>query len=184
MSTQDNNRKVNPETEELTEENLSEQRRIRREKLKKLQEADRNPFVHETWNVTAHSMDIKENFDAMEDQEVSCAGRIMAFRNMGKASFIDIQDKQGRIEEIRTYTDPQRKIEVRCEIVRYTDYPAVEWTVYVKNNGKANTGIFENLMALDLPFTVGSGETVYLNYNVGGASGISTLTGKAGCRTE
>ncbi len=98
MSTQDNNRKVNPETEELTEENLSEQRRIRREKLKKLQEADRNPFVHETWNVTAHSMDIKENFDAMEDQEVSCAGRIMAFRRMGKMAFIDIQDKQGRIQ--------------------------------------------------------------------------------------
>lgn len=98
MSTQDNNRKVNPETEELTEENLSEQRRIRREKLKKLQEAGRNPFLHETWNVTAHSMDIKENFDAMEDQEVSCAGRIMAFRRMGKMAFIDIQDKQGRIQ--------------------------------------------------------------------------------------
>ncbi len=52
----------------------------------------------EKWDVTAHSMDIKDNFDAMEDQEVSCAGRIMAFRNMGKASFIDIQDKQGRIQ--------------------------------------------------------------------------------------
>ena len=48
--------------------------------------------------MTAHSKDIKDNFDAMEDQEVSCAGRIMAFRNMGKASFIDIQDKQGRIQ--------------------------------------------------------------------------------------
>ena len=90
--------KKNPEVETLTEENLSEQRLIRREKLKKLQEAGRNPFVNETWNVTAHSMDIKNNFDAVEDQEVSCAGRIMAFRQMGKASFIDIQDKQGRIQ--------------------------------------------------------------------------------------
>lgn len=96
--TQDNNTNINPEVEELSEENLTEQRRIRREKLRKLQEAGRNPFIHETWNVTAHSMDIKENFDAMEDQEVSCAGRIMAFRQMGKASFIDIQDKQGRIQ--------------------------------------------------------------------------------------
>ncbi|MDD6042630.1 MAG: lysine--tRNA ligase [Eubacteriaceae bacterium] len=96
--TQDNNTNINPEVEELSEENLTEQRRIRREKLRKLQEAGRNPFMHETWNVTAHSMDIKENFDAMEDQEVSCAGRIMAFRQMGKASFIDIQDKQGRIQ--------------------------------------------------------------------------------------
>lgn len=87
------------ETEaEVSEESLNELRKIRRDKLKALQEAGRNPFLHETWDVTAHSMDIKENFDAMEDQEVSCAGRIMAFRNMGKASFIDIQDKQGRIQ--------------------------------------------------------------------------------------
>ena len=99
MSTQENNINVNPEVEEeLTEEKINEQRQIRREKLLKLQQAGRNPFLNETWNVTAHSMDIKDNFDAMEDQEVSCAGRIMAFRNMGKASFIDIQDKQGRIQ--------------------------------------------------------------------------------------
>lgn len=101
MSTQDNNVNVNPEVEEeLSEEKLNEQRQIRREKLKKLQEAGRNPFLQETWDVTAHSMDIKNNFDAMEDQEVSCAGRIMAFRRMGKMAFIDIQDKQGRIQGV------------------------------------------------------------------------------------
>jgi len=83
---------------EVTEESLNELRKIRRDKLKALQEAGRNPFLQETWDVTAHSMDIKDNFLAMEEQEVSCAGRIMAFRNMGKASFIDIQDKQGRIQ--------------------------------------------------------------------------------------
>lgn len=99
MSTQDNNVNVNPEVEEeLSEESLNEQRLIRREKLKKLQEAGRNPFLQEKWDVTAHSKDIKDNFDALEDHEVSCAGRIMAFRQMGKASFIDIQDKQGRIQ--------------------------------------------------------------------------------------
>ena len=86
------------DTEELSEEKLSEQRGIRRDKLRKLQDAGRNPFLHEKWNVTAHSMDIKDNFDAMEDEEVSIAGRLMAFRHMGKASFIDIQDKQGRIQ--------------------------------------------------------------------------------------
>lgn len=98
MSVEDTRDNMIPEPEENTEENLNELRRIRREKLKALQEAGRNPFLEEKWEVTAHSMDIKENFDAMEDQEVSCAGRIMAFRNMGKASFIDIQDKQGRIQ--------------------------------------------------------------------------------------
>ena len=98
MSTQEKNLSVNAPAEELSEENLSEQRQIRREKLKKLREAGRDPFIQENWNVTAHSMDIKENFDAMEDEEVSCAGRIMAFRRMGKMAFVDIQDKQGRIQ--------------------------------------------------------------------------------------
>ena len=95
---EDNNQNATPEMEEFSEENLTEQRQIRREKLRAIQEAGRNPFLQETWDVTAHSVDIKENFDAMEDQEVSCAGRIMAFRQMGKASFIDLQDKQGRIQ--------------------------------------------------------------------------------------
>ncbi|MEG0156249.1 MAG: lysine--tRNA ligase [Anaerovoracaceae bacterium] len=84
--------------EELTEENLNEQRKIRREKLKKLQEAGRNPFLIETWNVNAHSQEIKNNFDQMDGKEVSVAGRIMAKRTMGKASFIDLQDKEGRIQ--------------------------------------------------------------------------------------
>ena len=77
---------------------LSEQRKIRREKLAELRAAGRDPFLQETWEVTAHSMDIKDNFDAMEDQEVSMAGRIMTKRIMGKAAFFDMQDKQGRIQ--------------------------------------------------------------------------------------
>ena len=103
MSTEEVRTAQNPEaaevdTEEFSAEQLSEQRKIRREKLRTLQEADRNPYLEENWNVTAHSKDIKDNFEAMEDQEVSCAGRIMAFRQMGKASFIDLQDKKGRIQ--------------------------------------------------------------------------------------
>ncbi|MDD5921617.1 MAG: lysine--tRNA ligase [Eubacteriales bacterium] len=82
----------------LSEEELSEQRQIRRNKLKDLQDAGRNPYLQETWDVTAHSADIKENFEAMEGEEVSVAGRIMTKRVMGKAAFFDIQDKQGRIQ--------------------------------------------------------------------------------------
>lgn len=102
MSTEDNSQvqAVNgAETEvEISEEGLNELRQIRRDKLKKLQEMGRNPFLVETWDVKNHSMDIKDNFEQMEGQGVSCAGRIMAKRQMGKASFIDIQDKQGRIQ--------------------------------------------------------------------------------------
>lgn len=92
------NENMEEQTEELSEEKLSEQRVIRREKLKKLQEMGRNPFLHERWDVDAYSMDIKDNFDEMEGKKVSCAGRIMANRHMGKASFIDIQDAKGRIQ--------------------------------------------------------------------------------------
>ena len=102
MSTEDNSQTqaVNEaETEvEISEESLNELRLVRREKLKKLQEMGRNPFLVETWDVKNFSKDIKDNFDEMEGKEVTCAGRIMAKRQMGKASFIDIQDKQSRIQ--------------------------------------------------------------------------------------
>lgn len=98
MSEQKKNQNVNPETEELTEEGLNEQRKIRREKLKALQEAGRNPFLIEKWEVSAYSQDIKDRFDDMDGKEVSIAGRMMAKRGMGKASFIDIQDTKGRIQ--------------------------------------------------------------------------------------
>ena len=138
MSIQEKNGNVNPEVEALTEEKLSEQRLIRREKLKKLQEAGRNPYLQETWDVTAHSMDIKENFDAMEEQPVSCAGRIMAFRVMGKASFIDIQDKQGRIQ---CYV---RRDEIGEEEYRWFktydigDIVGVEGTVFKTKHGEVS----------------------------------------------
>lgn len=90
---------VNISDMDMPEEmDLSEQRRIRREKLAKLQEMGRNPFLVETWDVTHHSETIKNDFDAHEGKRVSMAGRIMAKRQMGKASFIDIQDKQGKIQ--------------------------------------------------------------------------------------
>ena len=89
---------MSTEEKTRTEDNISEQRQIRREKLKQLQEAGRNPFLEETWSVTAYSSDIKEDFENMDGRDVSIAGRMMAKRGMGKASFIDIQDKKGRIQ--------------------------------------------------------------------------------------
>lgn len=97
MSAEEKN-KVNAVPAAEEEMDLGEQRRIRREKLAKLQEMGRNPFLIETWDVDHYSKDIKDNFDDMEGKPVVMAGRIMAKRHMGKASFIDIQDKQGRIQ--------------------------------------------------------------------------------------
>ncbi len=86
------------EERELSEKEIGEQRKIKRRKLEELREMGRDPYLEETFDVTAHSVDIKENFDAMEDQEVRVAGRVMAFRRMGKVAFVDMQDKQGRIQ--------------------------------------------------------------------------------------
>ncbi|MDR2157640.1 MAG: lysine--tRNA ligase [Clostridiales Family XIII bacterium] len=73
-------------------------RLIRRGKLKKLQEMGRNPYLNEHWDVGAYSEDIRERFDEMDGTDVSVAGRIMAFRHMGKASFVDIRDYRGKIQ--------------------------------------------------------------------------------------
>jgi len=78
--------------------NEHEQQRVRRQKLESLQNANADPFHQTTYTVTYHSKDITENFDELEGQVVSIAGRIMTKRVMGKASFIDIQDRYGRVQ--------------------------------------------------------------------------------------
>ncbi len=83
---------------EITEQERTEQSQIRRDKLSELQAAGRNPFIQETWDQDAYSQDIKDNFEQYDGKEVSIAGRMMAKRVMGKASFIDIQDYKGRIQ--------------------------------------------------------------------------------------
>ncbi|HHV46020.1 MAG TPA: lysine--tRNA ligase [Tissierellia bacterium] len=81
-----------------TEENINELRRIRREKLKELQNMGENPFLIEKYEYTHHSTTIKENYDELEEKTVSVAGRIRSKRGHGKASFMDIQDSKGRIQ--------------------------------------------------------------------------------------
>jgi lysyl-tRNA synthetase, class II len=78
--------------------NLSEILKIRRDKLEQLKEAGRDPFEILNYDQTHHSRDIKDNFEEMEGKDVSIAGRIMSFRDMGKASFCDIQDRYGRVQ--------------------------------------------------------------------------------------
>ena len=143
MSTQEKNLSVNAPAEELSEENLSEQRQIRREKLKKLREAGRDPFLQENWNVTAHSMDIKENFDAMEDEEVSCAGRIMAFRRMGKMAFVDIQDKQGRIQCVVKKDDIGAEEYDWFKTYDIGDIIGVEGTVFKTKAGEVSIQVYK-----------------------------------------
>ena len=80
------------------EVNLSQLLQIRRDKLKQLQEEGNDPFQLTRYVVDNDSANIKANFDALEGQEVSIAGRLMSKRGMGKVSFCDLQDKTGRIQ--------------------------------------------------------------------------------------
>ncbi len=84
--------------EELTQEQLSEQSRIRREKLQALKDAGSDPYCITSYDRTHFSAQIAENFDELEGQEVSIAGRVMSRRIMGKASFVHVQDGAGRIQ--------------------------------------------------------------------------------------
>ena len=80
------------------QQDVNELRQIRFDKLKELQDAGNDPFVITKYDVSHHSMDIKENFDSLEGKTVTVAGRLMSKRVMGKASFCNIQDLKGNIQ--------------------------------------------------------------------------------------
>ena len=79
-------------------ESLSEILQVRRDKLKKLQDEGRDPFHLTKFERTAYSADVKADFETFENKDVAMCGRIMARREMGKATFVDIADDRGRIQ--------------------------------------------------------------------------------------
>lgn len=80
------------------EQDINQLLKVRREKLSDLKERGRDPFLITKYDVTHHSKEITDWFDTLEGQMVSIAGRMMAKRVMGKASFCHIQDLQGKIQ--------------------------------------------------------------------------------------
>ena len=76
----------------------NEQKQIRVNKLLALQKAGKDPFEITLASQTHHSDEIKASFNELEGKDVIIAGRIMTWRDMGKANFIDIQDRNGRIQ--------------------------------------------------------------------------------------
>jgi len=80
------------------QQDLREILQIRRDKLAALQEAGMNPFEITRYDVTHHAQEVKDQFDQLEGQTVSLAGRLMSKRGMGKVSFCDLKDKSGRIQ--------------------------------------------------------------------------------------
>lgn len=80
------------------EQDLNQLLKVRREKLSQLQEEGKDPFQITKYDVTHHSMEIKNAFEELEGKSVSLAGRMMSKRVMGKASFCSVQDLQGAIQ--------------------------------------------------------------------------------------
>lgn len=86
------------DTQNTQEQDINQLLKVRREKLAALQESGRDPFQITKYDVTHHSLEIKDGFDALEGQTAAIAGRIMSKRIMGKASFCNVQDIQGNIQ--------------------------------------------------------------------------------------
>ncbi len=86
------------ENTKQTEQDISALLQVRRDKLKALQEAGKDPFVITKFDVDIHSQDIKDRYDELEGREVTVAGRMMFKRVMGKASFCNVQDLKGNIQ--------------------------------------------------------------------------------------
>ena len=86
-----------PENKNDTE-NLGELLKIRRDKLTALQEAGQDPFQITKFEKKNNTQEIRENFEALEEQPVKIAGRLMSKRVMGKVTFCDLQDREGRVQ--------------------------------------------------------------------------------------
>lgn len=97
MSDEINTNSVSAENEEA-QEDINALRQIRLDKLNELCAAGEDPFKITTADQSAHAQEIVDNFEAMEGKEVSICGRMMSRRDMGKANFIDIRDRSGRIQ--------------------------------------------------------------------------------------
>lgn len=82
----------------VQEPDINQLRKVRREKLKELQDNGKDPYQVMRYEATAHAADIKEHYDEMEGKHVSVAGRVMQKRVMGKASFCNVLDQSGGIQ--------------------------------------------------------------------------------------
>lgn len=92
------NQNQQPETEEMTAEQLDEQHRVRLEKLAALKAAGKDPYTITKYPVSITNKEIRDRFDELENTEVAIAGRMMTRRIMGKASFIDVRDGSDRMQ--------------------------------------------------------------------------------------
>jgi lysyl-tRNA synthetase class 2 len=94
----ENQQNSNAPVEEETQQDINILKKIRIEKVDELKATDRNPYEITKFDYTHKNIEIRENYDTMEGQTVKIAGRIMTWRNMGKANFINVRDGSDRMQ--------------------------------------------------------------------------------------
>ena len=123
-------------TTQQPEQELSEQRRVRREKLAALQAAGEDPFQQTRFDWDATSAQIKEHFDQMEGRAVKVAGRLMSKRGMGKVSFCDLQDRDGRIQLYARQDEMDEAVYKKFKKFDIGDIVGVEGEVFRTQRGE------------------------------------------------
>ena len=120
----------------VQEQDLKQILKVRRDKLKALQDAGMDPFAITKYDVTHHAQDIKDNFDALEGQTVFVGGRLMSKRGMGKVSFCDLQDRSGRIQLYARRDEMDADEYNRFKKYDIGDIVGVEGTVFRTEKGE------------------------------------------------
>ncbi|HRP18013.1 MAG TPA: OB-fold nucleic acid binding domain-containing protein, partial [Ginsengibacter sp.] len=134
----------------MSNEHLSEQEVIRREKLKELEKAGIDSYPASQFHVTHNAADIKKNFSEEKKEDyahVSLAGRIMGFRDMGKASFAVLQDSTGKIQlyvrrdDIAPHEDKSLYTNVWKKLLDIGDIIGVTGFVFITKTGETSVHV-------------------------------------------
>jgi lysyl-tRNA synthetase class 2 len=133
--------------EKQENQNVGDLLKIRRDKLAALQAEGRDPFEVTRFDWDATSQKIKDNFDAMEGQPVKVAGRLMSKRGMGKVSFCDLQDRDGRIQLYARRDEMDAECYDRFKKYDIGDIVGVEGTVFRTQRGEMSVRA-ENIVLL------------------------------------
>ena len=122
---------------------LSDQVKVRREKLEALRAEGVDPFLETRFEVTSTSAIIKSQFEAMEGQSVRLAGRLMSKRGMGKVSFCDLQDRDGRIQLYVKFDEMEESAFQRFKKNDIGDIVGVVGDVFKTERGEISVRVHE-----------------------------------------
>lgn len=132
---------INHTTEDV--QDLNEILRIRRQKLSDLQQQGKDPFNIVKYNVTHKTKEITDSFEELEGKTVSLAGRLMAKRGMGKSSFCDLQDRDGKIQLFFRVNDLGEEVYEEFKRLDIGDIIGVNGTVFKTRMGEISVRVQE-----------------------------------------